>query len=184
MFRRVITLAPACAFLCATTLSGPLFGQSDPGPQPGPANAGRPLQGLTPQENGTFQEGQRRFRDLVSVRGSQPGTQQERPRTAFQSQQLRGLSCPACCRRQQSLRDLAAGSAIQSADRYGNGVRSRQRNSSLHSRRRSRARGSICPRGRRFSRWRRATPLCHLRTHRFRQLQYHSTGLHRRHGEE
>ncbi len=75
MFQRVITLAPACVLMCAASLCGPLFGQSDPGPQQGPPNAGRPLQGLTPQENGSFQEGQRRFRALVSVRGTQPGTQ-------------------------------------------------------------------------------------------------------------
>lgn len=75
MFRRVITLAPACLLLCAASLSVPLFGQTDPGPQPGPPDAGRPLQGLTPQENGTFQEGQKRFRNLVSVAGTQPGTE-------------------------------------------------------------------------------------------------------------
>ena len=75
MFRRAFALAPACVLMCAASLSGPLFGQTDPGPQPGPADAGRPLPGLTPQENGTFQDGQRRFRDLVSVRGTQPGTQ-------------------------------------------------------------------------------------------------------------
>jgi CxxC motif-containing protein (DUF1111 family) len=71
MSRRVITVAPACVLLSAAAL----FAQSDPGPQQGPPTAGRPLQGLTPQENGTFQEGQRRFRDVVSVRGNQPGAQ-------------------------------------------------------------------------------------------------------------
>ena len=71
MSRRVFMLAPACAWLCAASV----FAQSDPGPQQGPPAAGRPLQGLTPQELGTFQEGQRRFRDVVSVRGNQQGAQ-------------------------------------------------------------------------------------------------------------
>src|ERR1700722_7626370 len=72
MLRRVITCAPLCVLICAAL---PMSGQTDPGPQPGPPAAGRPLPGLTPQENGTFQQGQRRFNALVTVQGTQPGAQ-------------------------------------------------------------------------------------------------------------
>lgn len=65
MFRRVITLGLQCVWM--------LLGQTDPGPQQGQPDAGRPLPGLTQLENGAFQQGQQRFRQLVSVTGTQSG---------------------------------------------------------------------------------------------------------------
>ena len=59
----------ACVLLNAALLNA----QTDPGPQPGPPNAGRPLPGLTPSENAIFQEGARRFREIDSVAGTEPG---------------------------------------------------------------------------------------------------------------
>src|SRR5258708_940322 len=49
------------------------FAQTDPGPRQGPPAAGRPLRGLTPSERDQFQEGARRFNEVDSVSGTQPG---------------------------------------------------------------------------------------------------------------
>ncbi|HVW86224.1 MAG TPA: di-heme oxidoredictase family protein, partial [Bryobacteraceae bacterium] len=47
--------------------------QTDPGPRNGPPNAGRPLPGLNANEFALFNEGARRFREMTSVSGAQPG---------------------------------------------------------------------------------------------------------------
>ena len=65
MFRTALAVWAACALT--------MFAQSDPGVRSGPPSAGRPLQGLTPQENASFREGARRFQQADSVTGSQPG---------------------------------------------------------------------------------------------------------------
>src|SRR5580658_6745543 len=65
-------LRARCALTCLLA-SARLFAQSDPGPRPGPPAAGRPLPGLTPFENAAFQEGSRRFAEIDSVSGTQPG---------------------------------------------------------------------------------------------------------------
>ena len=59
-----------CVLLMA---AAPLVAQTDPGPRQGPPNAGRPLPGLTPGENAAFQEDARRFDEVESVSGTQPG---------------------------------------------------------------------------------------------------------------
>lgn len=48
-------------------------GVSDPGPRPGPAAAGKALAGLSPAEIAFFNEGATRFREVASVKGTQPG---------------------------------------------------------------------------------------------------------------
>lgn len=53
--------------MCALLNGAMLIAQSDPGPRPGPPAAGRPLQGLTPAENATFQEGASRFQEIDAV---------------------------------------------------------------------------------------------------------------------
>jgi CxxC motif-containing protein (DUF1111 family) len=55
------------ALSLAITPAGFLFGQSDPGPRPGPPSAGRPLPGLTPTELATFQAGLQRFTTVDTV---------------------------------------------------------------------------------------------------------------------
>ena len=55
--------------MCASTM----FAQSDPGVRQGPPSAGRPLPQLTPTESGTFREGARRFQEIESVSGTEPG---------------------------------------------------------------------------------------------------------------
>jgi CxxC motif-containing protein (DUF1111 family) len=55
--------------LIATFACGSVFAQP-PQPPPGP----RPLPGLTPAENAAFQQGVARFLEVVSVKGTQPGT--------------------------------------------------------------------------------------------------------------
>jgi CxxC motif-containing protein (DUF1111 family) len=49
------------------------FAQTDPGPHPGPPNAGRPLPGLSPTDIAAFNAGLARFTEIVSVSGTQPG---------------------------------------------------------------------------------------------------------------
>src|SRR5258708_1302132 len=49
------------------------FAQTDPGPRQGPPAAGRPLRGLTPSERDQFNEGARRFNEVDSVSGTEPG---------------------------------------------------------------------------------------------------------------
>jgi CxxC motif-containing protein (DUF1111 family) len=60
-------------FMLVVCLSTAGFAQTDPGPRQGPPNAGRPLQGLQSQEMAAFQEGANRFRERVSVSGTEPG---------------------------------------------------------------------------------------------------------------
>lgn len=59
----------ALAFLAASLA----YSQSDPGPRPGPPGPPRPLQVLTPSENAAFTEGLKRFNEVDSVSGTQPG---------------------------------------------------------------------------------------------------------------
>ena len=61
------------ATLIPTIIPAFLHAQTDPGPRPGQPTAGAPLPGLTAAENSGFQEGARRFAELVSVLGTQPG---------------------------------------------------------------------------------------------------------------
>lgn len=49
------------------------FSQTDPGVRGGTPTAGRPLRGLTPAELAAFQEGARRFNEISSVSGTEPG---------------------------------------------------------------------------------------------------------------
>ncbi len=55
------------AVLASAATSGLLLGQSDPGPQAGPPNAGRPLPGLTASELATFQAGRQKFTRVDTV---------------------------------------------------------------------------------------------------------------------
>ncbi len=57
----------ACAFLGV----GPTANaQSDPGPRPGPADAGGPLKGLSAQEEKLFWASWERFKEVYSVSGT------------------------------------------------------------------------------------------------------------------
>ena len=66
---RIVFLTPAAILMIPALL----YAQTDPGPRPGPPAAGQPLPGLTPAEMAGFQEGARRFLEIVSVTGTQPG---------------------------------------------------------------------------------------------------------------
>src|SRR5579875_348186 len=68
MPRRTLRLSIPCALLAIAA-----YAQTDPGPRPGPPAAGRPLPGLTPTENASFQEGATRFHEVDSVTGTEPG---------------------------------------------------------------------------------------------------------------
>jgi CxxC motif-containing protein (DUF1111 family) len=59
--------------LCAVFALELTWGQNDPGARPGPAQAGRPLQGLNTNELAAFMQGGGRFREIDSVGGTQPG---------------------------------------------------------------------------------------------------------------
>jgi CxxC motif-containing protein (DUF1111 family) len=50
-----------------------IWAQTDPGPRNGPPSAGNPLPGLTAGELAYFNEGLARFREVDSVKGTQPG---------------------------------------------------------------------------------------------------------------
>ena len=68
-----------------------LHSQNDPGPRPGPPNAGQPLPRLTPAELAYFQEGLSRFREIDSVSGTQPGA----PGTGL-GPRFNSNSCSSC----------------------------------------------------------------------------------------
>ena len=70
MLRHRIVICLTCALMEVAVL----YSQTDPGVRPGQPDAGRPLPGLTQSENGSFQEGARRFRENVSVAGTEPGS--------------------------------------------------------------------------------------------------------------
>jgi CxxC motif-containing protein (DUF1111 family) len=76
--------------LCLCSLSM-VFAQSDPGPRQGPPDAGRPLPNLLPQEDAVFQDGARRFRQVVSVSGTEPGA-----RDAGLGPRFNSNSCVSC----------------------------------------------------------------------------------------
>jgi len=69
MSRCGIVVCAVCSLLAPAMLQA----QKDPGPQGGPPDAGRPLQGLSPTELATFQEGLKRFIEVDSVSGTEPG---------------------------------------------------------------------------------------------------------------
>lgn len=86
MPRRMLRLSIPCALLAIAA-----HGQTDPGPRPGPPAAGRPLPGLTAAENASFQEGAARFREVVSVSGTEPGSNGKGLGPRFNSN-----SCASC----------------------------------------------------------------------------------------
>jgi CxxC motif-containing protein (DUF1111 family) len=53
----------------AMAVSSTLLAQTDPGPRDGPARSGRPLQGLSPDEQQAFGNGRGRFMEVENVRG-------------------------------------------------------------------------------------------------------------------
>ena len=68
-----------CALLCANVTDIALAQRIGPPPTGGPPPAGAlpptgaPLPGLTPAELATFQEGLKRFTEIDSVSGTEPG---------------------------------------------------------------------------------------------------------------
>jgi CxxC motif-containing protein (DUF1111 family) len=71
MVSRSVSWILTCTFAGGLTM----LGQGPPSPPPPGSNGGpRPLPGLTLAENAAFQQGLSRFLEVVSVKGTQPGT--------------------------------------------------------------------------------------------------------------
>src|SRR5260370_7862464 len=73
MMHRRVALKSICGIAavalatCGYNLAQTKIRPVDPGVRGGPAGAGAPLSGLTPDENAFFQDGQTRFADVESV---------------------------------------------------------------------------------------------------------------------